>query len=191
MTDDWSGCEQPHAPETGRQPRAKWPMYSAATISWLGFLVHNVADLPGQTLLSPETLGPSLITIALLAVYSTGPGRVGGFCLAIWATMNLVGGAFSVLPLPALPFEPEQTLRHYSFHLLYAAAQIPLLVVSCRLALSRPHLTQPRQRGLPRRADKQGHGRAGLPHTKSRARLMPPRRPPAAAAEPGRTNPAR
>ena len=48
-------------------------MYSAATISWLGFLVHNVADLPGQTLLSPETLWPSLTTAALLVVYSTGP----------------------------------------------------------------------------------------------------------------------
>jgi len=82
--------------------------------------------------------------------------------------MNLVGGALSVLPLPVLPFEPEQTLRHYSFHLLYAAAQIPLLVLSCRLALSRPHLTQPRQRGVPRRADNQGHGRAGLDPTETR-----------------------
>jgi hypothetical protein len=54
MTDDWSGGDQQHAPETSRQPDPKWPMSAAATISWLGFLVHNVADLPGQTLLSPK-----------------------------------------------------------------------------------------------------------------------------------------
>jgi len=34
----------------------------------------------------------------------------------------------SVLPLPVLPFTPEQSLRHYSFHVLYAATQVPLLV---------------------------------------------------------------
>lgn len=126
------------AREGSRQPNAKWPIYAAAAISWLGFLVHNVADLPGQTLISPETLWPSLITAALLGVYSAGLRRVAGIGLAIWATLNLVGGALSVLPLPILPFEPEQTLRHYSFHLLYAATQIPLLVVSARLALGRP-----------------------------------------------------
>jgi hypothetical protein len=32
---------------------------AAAVIAWLGLLVHNVAELPGQTLLSPETLWPS------------------------------------------------------------------------------------------------------------------------------------
>ena len=41
-------------------------MLSVAAIAWLGFLVHTVADLPNQTLLSPETLWPSLVTVALL-----------------------------------------------------------------------------------------------------------------------------
>ena len=118
-------------------------MYAAAAISWLGFLAHNVADLPGQTFLSPETLWPSLITGALLIVYFAGLKRVAGIGLLIWATLNLVGGALSVLPLPLLPFEPEQTLRHYSFHLLYAATQIPLLVVSYRITLGRSRLGQP------------------------------------------------
>lgn len=146
MTDDSVGGAQPLAHEARRQPAARWPVYAAAAISWLGFLVHNVSDLPGQTPLSPETLWQSLITVALLAIYSTGQGRVAGICLATWATMNLMGGALSVMPLPVLPFELEQTLRHYSFHLLYAATEIPLLVVSYRLALGRPRLTHPHER---------------------------------------------
>jgi len=109
-------------------------VYAAAAISWLGFLVHNVADLPGQTLLSPETLWPTLVTVALVVAYAVGWRRVAVVGLLVWAALNLVGGALSVLPLPVLPFEPEQTLRHYSFHVLYAVTQIPLLVVSSRLA---------------------------------------------------------
>jgi hypothetical protein len=120
-------------------------VYSVAAISWLGFLVHNVADLPGQTLLSPETLWPSLITAALLVVHAAGPRRVAGTGLLIWATLNLVGGALTVLPLPVLPFEPEQSLRHYSFHVLYVATQIPLIVVSFRLARGRSQPGQSRQ----------------------------------------------
>lgn len=117
----------------GRRRRAAG-VYAAAVISWLGFLVHNVADLPGQTLLSPETLWPSVVTAALLVVYAAGLRRVAAIGLLIWAALNLVGGVLSVLPLPVLPFEPEQSLRHYSFHVLYAATQIPLIVVSVRLA---------------------------------------------------------
>lgn len=110
------------------------PVYAAAAVSWLGLLVHNVADLPDQTLLSPETLWPSLVLISLLASYAAGLRRSAGIGLAIWALLNLLGGAVSVLPLPLLPFTAEQTLRHYSFHLLYAATQIPLLVVSWQRA---------------------------------------------------------
>ena len=116
-------------------------MVAATVIAWLGLLVHNVADLPDQTLLSPETLWPSLVTAALLAVDATGPVRLAGIGLFGWALLNLGGGALSVIPLPVLPFEPEQTLRHYSFHLLYAATQVPLLVVSYQLVVgprSRP-----------------------------------------------------
>ena len=74
------------------------PVYAAAAISWLGFLVHNVADLPGQTLLSPETLVPSLVTAALVVAYAAGWRRVAAVGLLVWATLNLVGGALSVLP---------------------------------------------------------------------------------------------
>ncbi len=123
-------------------------MYAAAAISWLGFLAHNVADLPGQTFLSPETLWPSLITGALLIVYSAGLKRVAGIGLLIWATLNLVGGALSVLPLPLLPFEPEQTLRHYSFHLRMPPPRSPGLWSRDRLYYGRSPARPARKRGI-------------------------------------------
>jgi hypothetical protein len=54
---------------------------------------------------------------------------LGGALLLVWALLNLLGGAvLSVLALPFLPFLPEQSLRHYSFHLLYGLTQVPLLL---------------------------------------------------------------
>ena len=124
-----ASTQQPTSQAGRRRPETS-SVIAAAVISWLGLLVHNVADLRHQTLLSPETLGPSLVAAALLAVYATGSVRLAGVSLFGWALLNLGGGTLSVLPLSVLPFEPEQTLRHYSFHLLYAATQVPLLVVS-------------------------------------------------------------
>ncbi len=47
--------------------------------------------------------------------------------LGFWTGLNLVGGALTVLPLPLLPFVPEQTVEHYAAHAIYAIAQVPLL----------------------------------------------------------------
>ena len=104
-----------------------------AVIAWLGLLVHNVADLPDQTLLSPESLWPSLVTATLLVLYAAGAVRAAGIGLLTWAALNIAGGAVRVLPLPVLPFTPDLSLRHYTFHVLYAATQIPLLVIAYRL----------------------------------------------------------
>jgi hypothetical protein len=113
-------------------------MYAVAAIAWLGFVVHNVADLPGQTLISNETLWPTVFTAVLLVLYAFGPRRAATIGLLAWATLHFVGGIVSVLPLPFLPFAPDQTLRHYSFHLLYAVTQLPLVVVSWQSLRSRP-----------------------------------------------------
>lgn len=112
-------------------------MFAAASVSWLGFLVHNVADLPDQTFLSPETLWPSLVTGALVIVYAIGLKRVGALGLLLWGALNFLGAMLTVLPLPWLPFDPEQPVRHYSFHVLYVATQVPLLVVAWRTTFSR------------------------------------------------------
>lgn len=127
-----------HARQPGRPLPARSSVVAAAVIAWFGLLVHNIADLPDQTLLSPQTLWPSVVTASLLGVYAAGTVRLAGMGLFGWALLNLVGGPLSLAPIPVLPFEPEQTLRHYSFHLLYAATQLPLLVVSYRFAACQP-----------------------------------------------------
>lgn len=42
------------------------------------------------------------------------------------------GGLLSVLPLPLWPYQPQQSLRHYTVHALYAVLQVPLLVMVAR-----------------------------------------------------------
>lgn len=104
----------------------------AVLLSWLGLFVHNIADLPGQTVLSPESAYPTLIYLVLVAVWFVPRWRrIATWSLLGWGALHLVGGAIvSVLPLPILPFTPEQTLRHYMFHVVYGVMQIPLLVVT-------------------------------------------------------------
>lgn len=109
------------------------PIVLAAMLSWLGLYIHNLNDLPHQTPLSPESGLPGLVTLVLLAGWAVRPLRPAAtVALLVWGWLNLVGGALSVLPLPFLPFRPEQTVHHYAFHVVYAALQIPLLVVATR-----------------------------------------------------------
>jgi len=50
--------------------------------------------------------------------------------LAAIAVVHLVGGALlTVLPLPVLPFEPEQTVAHYVAHASYGIAQLPSIML--------------------------------------------------------------
>ncbi|GAA0937481.1 hypothetical protein GCM10009554_25780 [Kribbella koreensis] len=105
----------------------------ALVLAWTGFVVHNFADLPGQTFVSPETLLPSLGFVGIAVLWLTGAHRAAVWAALVWGGLHLVGGAFlSVLPLPILPFDPEQSLRHYLFHVLYGVTQLPLLLVAWR-----------------------------------------------------------
>lgn len=111
------------------RPRAGW-VASATTLAWLGFYVHNLADLPGQSLATPETGLPTLMYLVSFLVwwrYSSSRGAL--WLLFGWGALNLIGGGLSVIPFAFLPFSPEQSARHYAFHVLYGVAQLPLLVL--------------------------------------------------------------
>jgi membrane protein YdbS with pleckstrin-like domain len=59
--------------------------------------------------------------------------RVTAWLLLGWGWLHAIGGGLlSVLPLPLWPYQPEQSLRHYAVHALYAVLQVPLLVTVTR-----------------------------------------------------------
>jgi hypothetical protein len=104
-----------------------------------GMEIHNAQELGLPFLLRAENFLPVLIYVVLGAALIRLPGSriVGGATLA-WALMNLVlGGLVSVLPLPIMPWVPEQTVTHYAAHLIYGLSQVPLVVLSFS-ALRRP-----------------------------------------------------
>ena len=105
------------------------PCFRAISLNSL--FIHNISDLPGQSALSPESLYPGLLCIALVGLWLVPPARrAATWVLLVWGTISLVGGGIlSVLPLGLFPFSPEQTPRHYAFHALYAITQIPLIWV--------------------------------------------------------------
>ena len=99
-----------------------------AVLGWAGLFVHNVADLPDQTLLSPESFLPLLLTAALVALWFTPWRTIAAWGLLVLGVLHLIGAVLSVLPMPILPFDPAQTPFHYGFHILYGASQLPVLI---------------------------------------------------------------
>ena len=113
-------------------------MFATLAASALSMLAHNLYELP----LSPidiENSGPMTFSTLLGGVYAFRPdARVVAGTLLGWGLLNLVmGGVVSVLPLPVLPFAPEQSAGHYAAHILYAVGQIPLVVLSHRALAAR------------------------------------------------------
>lgn len=110
----------------------------ASVIAAGGMVAHNVFEFGPAFLLGPETVIPLAIfgLFALLA-WARPANAIVHVLLLVWAVLNLVGGGIlSVLPLGLFPFQPEQSLGHYTVHVIYGVAQIPLVVLAAR-ALSR------------------------------------------------------
>jgi hypothetical protein len=105
-------------------PLALW-----AFVGWLGMYVHNVVDLPGLTLASPENSLPALVSVALVSGWRLLPWKRAIAALLLgWALLHAVGGGvLSVVPLPIWPFTPAQTPTHYAMHVVYGLAQLPLI----------------------------------------------------------------
>lgn len=105
-------------------------MVSAVLLAWIGMVVHNLADLP-IAFLSPENVGPGVVSLVLLMLWLFRPSvRWTAALLLVWGSINVAGAILTVLPLPFLPFVPEQTLYHYAFHVLYLFTQMPLLLAA-------------------------------------------------------------
>ena len=106
----------------------------ASVIAATGMVAHNVLEFGPAFLLDPETLIPLAIFGLFALLAWAGPANtIAHGALLAWALLNLVGGGIlSVLPLGLFPFQPEQSLGHYGAHVIYAAAQLPLVVAAAR-----------------------------------------------------------
>ena len=134
----------------GPSPRWIAVVLGTTVVAWSGFVLHNVADLPGQTLVSPESLYPTIVTVALLVLWLVPATRTAAtWAMLAWSALHLVcGGILSVLPIGLFPFDPELSLRHYAFHGVYAATQVPLVWVCIASLRSRGrHATTTTRRG--------------------------------------------
>ena len=101
-----------------------------AALSWGGLFVHNLADLPGQTLLSPESFVPLLLTVALIFLWFTPLRVAAAWGLLVWGLLNFAVALVTVLPLSVFPFETDQSRLHYTFHVLYGVSQLPLAIAT-------------------------------------------------------------
>lgn len=104
----------------------------ASVIAAAGMMAHNVFEFGSAFLASPETLIPvAIFGLLVLLAWARPDSIVVLIALLAWALLNLVGGGIlSVLPLGLFPFTPEQSLGHYGAHVVYAVAQIPLVLVA-------------------------------------------------------------
>jgi hypothetical protein len=124
-------------------------VFAALELSWLGLVIHNLADLGAQALPGPETLGPTVVYLLLAAAWMTPARRTIAWLMLVLGSLHLIGGGLlSVLPIPLWPFQPEQSIAHYFLHVCYAALQVPL-VVALTLHLRRSG-TRPGRPGQPR-----------------------------------------
>jgi hypothetical protein len=100
-------------------------------VSWASMVFHNQWELP-LTLLDLENTGPLAADIALLIACWRWPrSRLTWTVILVWGWLNMVvGGIVTVLPLPVLPFFPEQTVDHYAVHVVYAIGQLPLVLLA-------------------------------------------------------------
>jgi sugar phosphate permease len=107
----------------------------AVILSGLGMAAHTVREFGLRGLWALETgLLPVFgVQLLLLGVWKWVPQTrtVARSLLGITGVFQLIGGAIlSVLPLPFLPFQPEQTIDHYLSHVILGVCQVPLILVS-------------------------------------------------------------
>ena len=103
----------------------------AAAVSWLGLWIHELHRVPAVLGLTPDGALPMLfVLVGLVGWWLPTRTFAATWALFIYATINLIGGALSTLPLGWLPFVPDQTEAHYAVHVVYAAFQLPLMTAT-------------------------------------------------------------
>lgn len=112
----------------------RWLMVAALGVSTFGAWYHNTREFPGMAITAPEMLSAIVPGVVIAAWWLVRPGRALWWVTVVWvAVLNLgVGAVLTVLPLPFLPFQPDQSVSHYMTHLLYAVTQVPAIYLLFR-----------------------------------------------------------
>ncbi|MDX1600624.1 MAG: hypothetical protein R3191_03815 [Anaerolineales bacterium] len=122
----------------------------AVLLSLVGVVGHNALEFGWRGLLAADT-GTVPVVLVQAAVFfawwklpSFRSWALG--LLGVLALLHVAGGAvISVLPLAALPFEPEQSVSHYLSHVIYGLAQLPLLWLAAKGLLTGRVQERPRK----------------------------------------------
>jgi hypothetical protein len=97
-----------------------WQLALVVTVAvaWLGLWGHELYRVPSSLGLTLDGSLPLLaVAIALLLWWLRAANqRAATWALLTYALINGMGGFLSVLPLPFLPFVPEQTLEAVPKH---------------------------------------------------------------------------
>jgi hypothetical protein len=103
----------------------RW-LIAGLALSAAGALFHNLRE--GFALLSGETASALVPSVALIVAWAKTSGPALWWLTTAWIGLNLVLGAIlSVMPLPILPFTPEQSAGHYLSHVIYGLTQLPAM----------------------------------------------------------------
>ena len=116
------------------QEPSAWMGATAVGLSALGLVVHTVREFGYARLAAPETGTVPIVAVQVVLFivwWRVSPTRpLTALALVATGLLLLVGGAIlSILPLPFLPFVPEQTVSHYVSHVIFGITQIPLILV--------------------------------------------------------------
>lgn len=104
---------------------------ASVAVAWLGLWFHDVREFPSTYGFAGDSIAVGLVAggLALFAIRRPG-SRTPLVSMLVFGLVMCVGGFLSVLPLPILPYVPAQTPSHYFVHVIYAAAQLPLIALS-------------------------------------------------------------
>jgi hypothetical protein len=111
-----------------------WIVAATVVLAWLGLVIHNIVEFPLMAFTRAEYSVPSLVWLILFLAWRWFPNHHSLPRLLLgWGAISLAGAILTVIPLPFWPFRPEQTLRHYGVHALYAVTQLPVLWLTWRM----------------------------------------------------------
>lgn len=105
---------------------------TVVAIAWLGLWAHELFRVRAMLGLTPDGSLPLLVIAGALILWwlLAAQKRVATIALLVYGLINFAGAVLTVLPLPFLPFVPEQEVDHYLVHGIYAVCQLPLIVVT-------------------------------------------------------------